>query len=126
MPNSRYRKIIDRIASTSTYRREAALTEFVADLSARMVELGLDQKTLAERLECSAARVSQVLRGDGNVTLKTLVDFAMATNGVVHIHIADPDVATRWIDEARGRRKATPRRAPHRSAHRPVRASAAE
>lgn len=126
MPSSRYRSVVDRIQSSGVYRREAALTEFVADLTERMAERGLDQKMLAARLGCSGPRVSQVLRGDGNVTLKTLVEFAMATDGVVHIHIADRDAATKWIDEPRSRRKAPARRVPVRSAHRPVRASAAE
>ena len=63
-----------------------------------MDDMGLTRKDLADRIGCSPAHVTQTLRGDANVTLDTLVQFAMAVGGVVHIHIADRDVTTTWID----------------------------
>ena len=48
------------------------------EIVARLDDLGLTQAELATRMGVSAARVSQILRGADNLTLKSLVAVAAA------------------------------------------------
>jgi len=102
MSGGKRRNIFKRFERTVEYWRELALTEFVTDLTRRMEERGLTRKTLADKLRLTRASVTQALRGDSNLGLASLVKYAMAVDGVVHIHIADRGVATTWIDRPVG------------------------
>jgi transcriptional regulator with XRE-family HTH domain len=99
MKLSKYQKLFDRAVASLNYWRELALTEYVVDLEQRMADRGLSRADLADRLKCSRANITKTLRGDANLTLTTLVKLAAAVDGVVHIHIADRNVATTWTDE---------------------------
>jgi hypothetical protein len=83
------------------YWRELALAEFLSDLGDRMKDQRLKRADLARRLETRPPYVSRVFRGEDNLTLLTLVKFAMAVGGVIHVHIADPNSATTWTDRPR-------------------------
>ncbi|GAB3445395.1 helix-turn-helix transcriptional regulator [Massilia solisilvae] len=50
------------------------------DLAQAAAEMGISQKELAERMKWSTARVSKVLHGSTNLTLRTLVQLAAALN----------------------------------------------
>ena len=50
------------------------------EIVARLEELELTQAELAQRMGVSPARVSQILRGADNLTLKSLVAVAAALN----------------------------------------------
>lgn len=54
--------------------------EVLTQIDRKMKDLGIRRKDLASRLECSAANVSQLLRNGSNLTLKTLMDMALALN----------------------------------------------
>lgn len=53
-------------------------SDFVAQLEVKLEKEGTSQKELADRLEVSVGRVSQVLNDPGNLTLKNTVRFAQA------------------------------------------------
>jgi transcriptional regulator with XRE-family HTH domain len=55
----------------------------------RMEELGISRKQLAERMGVSPARVTQVLRGSENLTLKTLVLIANALDAHIKMELAE-------------------------------------
>lgn len=62
----------------------------VAHFRRVMREQGVNQKELARRLGSSPARVSVVLKGDRNLTLKTLASFAAALDHHISFKIFDP------------------------------------
>jgi transcriptional regulator with XRE-family HTH domain len=55
----------------------------------RMEALGLSRRELAERMGVSPARVTQVLRGSENLTLKTLVLVANALDAHIKMELAE-------------------------------------
>lgn len=70
----------------------------------RLEALDLSQKQLAERLGVSAARVSQILKGNDNLTLKSLVAVAVALGVRLSVGFdLDTAVAHDARDEALGR-----------------------
>jgi Helix-turn-helix len=98
----KYSSLFRRHERRPDYWRTVALTEFFADLTRRMEERGITRKALADLLKTSRAYITKALGADTNPTVESLVRFAMAVDGVVHIHIADPHVATTWKDEPWG------------------------
>lgn len=98
-----YDRYFASLENTVDYWREAALNEFVVDFTTRMRKQGITKATIADMLGRSRAYVTQTLRGDGNLTLETLVRFAMAVGGVIHVHIANRGALTTWVDEEVGR-----------------------
>lgn len=61
---------------------------------------GWDNKELAARLGVTEGRVSQILSGEQNLTLKTLASLAAALQGHFHIALADAPVGTATSDHA--------------------------
>ena len=59
--------------------------DFVAQLERMMDEEGVSSSELAKRLKVSKGRVSQIMNNPGNMTLKTVVDWARALNVKVAI-----------------------------------------
>jgi len=61
-----------------TYEEELMVGEATETLGALIQELGISQRELANRLDLSESRVSQVLNGGANLTLKSLAAFGWA------------------------------------------------
>ena len=60
------------------YEQELLIGEATETLLALIADLELTRKEVAQRLGVSAARVSQILNGGGNLTLKSLADVGWA------------------------------------------------
>ncbi|MCO5202216.1 MAG: helix-turn-helix transcriptional regulator [Chloroflexi bacterium] len=58
------------------------------EIVARVDSLGLNRRQLAERLGVSAPRVTQLLAGDDNLTLKTLTAIAAALDATVSVKLS--------------------------------------
>ena len=69
-------------------------SDFVLQIEKRMDKENINQKELAERVELSEGRVSQILNNPGNLTLKKMVEFARGLGmklAVVAYDDADPE-----------------------------------
>jgi transcriptional regulator with XRE-family HTH domain len=55
-----------------TYEEEFLIAETTATIEGLLTSLGISQRKLADRLDVSESRVSQILSGEKNVTLRTL------------------------------------------------------
>jgi len=76
-----YEALRERIAGLregAGYRTEQAIYSITEDIVNRMLELDLSRVELASRLGVSPARVTNLLRGANNFTLRTLTELAMA------------------------------------------------
>jgi transcriptional regulator with XRE-family HTH domain len=60
------------------YEEELLVAEATETLSALVDEIGITQRELAERLNVSEGRVSQILSGGRNLTLRSLAGFGWA------------------------------------------------
>jgi len=61
-----------------TYERELLFGEAIETVAALLASQGISQRELAERLGRSEARVSRILNGGENTTLKTIADLGYA------------------------------------------------
>lgn len=60
------------------YEEDVLIGEVTDTIAALLESIGLTQRELAERLEVTESRVSQMLAGSANITLKTLADAGWA------------------------------------------------
>jgi len=75
------------LRETGEFWTEIALLQFTSDLARLMEEDGISRAQLARTLGCSAAYVTQVLSGNVNCTVSTLVRFALALKAAVNIRV---------------------------------------
>ena len=71
------RRIAD-LRDTTDYLTEQVIDDVTETIVDRMFELGLNRKELAGLLGVSPARITNLLRGVNNFTVRTLVDLAVA------------------------------------------------
>ncbi len=67
-----------RYSSDPEFHFEVLTTQVGSIVARRMSELSLTRSALARRLDASPAWVTQLLRGDENITLRTLGKLAVA------------------------------------------------
>ena len=96
-----FKSFKDRMAAlrnSRSYCQEQAKLEFVAGVTRLMRAKGINNATLAERMETSASYVTKVLRGDVNFTIDSMVKVTHSLGGRFHIHVADSDADVRWLE----------------------------
>jgi transcriptional regulator with XRE-family HTH domain len=79
-----------------TFERELYAEELILDLTeqivAAMKELGVNRTELAARMGVSKAFVTKLLRGNTNITLKTMASLARSLGCNVNIKVCPKDV----------------------------------
>jgi len=83
---------------------EEAKIGFAVCVERRLRQNGASKADLARKLGKSQAYVTKVLRGDANLTIKTMVELAHAVNSVLHLHVAPCESEVRWFEIVRGSR----------------------
>jgi plasmid maintenance system antidote protein VapI len=99
MPTDTYKRFVAKAEKTVAYWQELGLTEFLVSLREQMQRKQVKPAGLAKAMGVSRAYVSKVLSGEDNLTFATMVRFAMAVGAVVHVHVADRNAVTRWLDQ---------------------------
>lgn len=87
-------KMFDDIADLSTedrrlYRQETLILSVTERIAEIMEQKGVRQIDLAAALDVSKARISKILAGDTNITLRTLADVCDALGVPVGVDIDD-------------------------------------
>lgn len=103
----------NRTAGLDVKVEQEALIQSIASIfSDAMEEQGLDKATLADRLDTSRPNVTQLLRGDRNMSLRTIATLAFALGVRITVgkeSLARPEVKKeRW--EHRGGTEWRPRK----------------
>jgi len=98
MSIDKYRDIIREAEHDSEYWHALPATEFAIEIARLMSEQKVSRAELARRLGTSRANVTKLLRGDARLKLLTMAKVAKALDAVVHVHVADRYVVTRWLD----------------------------
>jgi transcriptional regulator with XRE-family HTH domain len=83
------------------YLTEDAKNRFAVCLERRLKDQGLSKADLARELQSSPAYVTKLLRGDANLTIKTMIQLATAVNGRLHLHIASQEHDVKWFEVVR-------------------------
>lgn len=86
-------QVPDTFEAKATYEQSRLSSQFLEAVFDRMASRGIDQQTLAAELGVTEGRVSQILSGDQNLTLRTLASLAAALDAhiVVGLHPAGGD-----------------------------------
>lgn len=91
-------KLFEGIERDPEYIAIHAIHDFTLAIERRMLELGISRAALAERLGVSRPHVTQLLRGETNFTIESMVNLAVAVEGSVHISVEDMVCAETEID----------------------------
>jgi len=75
----------DTFDARAGYERESLTNQILDAVQHFMNERGITQQHIAAEMGVSDARVSQILSGEQNLTLKTLASVAAALNGHFHV-----------------------------------------
>jgi plasmid maintenance system antidote protein VapI len=89
---------VDWFNSLETDDLENFKLDFAVALERALELTGKSRKDLAEELEVSPARITQVLRGDANLTMEVMHKLASALGHRVHVHLAAKDAKVRWVE----------------------------
>ena len=104
-----------REAQTPEGARELAAAEVMVKASTLLwkafEQSGMTQRELAEALEVTEGRVSQVLHGDGNIRLSTLARYLRVTGYLAKLEAVPADSSVMPLRKRLPRRSGTTRRA---------------
>jgi transcriptional regulator with XRE-family HTH domain len=87
--NDEYQKAIENLHARRLSRQEQLLFDATELISRAMADEGISRSELAKRIGKSKAYVTQVLRANNNMTLRTLSDLADALGYVVELGAAN-------------------------------------
>jgi len=91
-----YADRLSAIETAPTYWLTIPLTEFSESLDRWLRLRSISRADLAKLAGTSRAHITQVLRGDANLSAMAMTKLAMAVGAVVHIHVTGKDVPLRW------------------------------
>jgi len=88
-----------------TYKVESNKNGFAVLLNTLMMEQGVSKSVLAHKLEKSAPYVTKVLRGDANLTIKSMTELLDVLDCKLHIYGCHKDRDARWVTLVTGGRQ---------------------
>lgn len=108
-----FKKLFEKIEKTLSYKKEKAKLDFTIELQALMKKKQVTRADLARELNKSNAYVTQILRGERNFTIDTMVELADALDSDLAIHFSPKEEKTvdwyRVIQGASGQRRTSAR-----------------
>ncbi|QVL41918.1 MAG: XRE family transcriptional regulator [Alcanivorax sp.] len=86
-----------RLSDTFSYEFEKAKVSIVASLTEIMKRHQLSQGDIARAMGVSEPQVSKILRADQNLTLKTMVSLARATNSKLEVRYVEKATESKQV-----------------------------
>lgn len=83
-----FKKLFSAIEKTLSYKKEKAKLDFTIELQAVIEKKGVTRSDLARRLGKSNAYITQMLRGERNFTIDTMVELADALDSNLANHFS--------------------------------------
>jgi len=90
------------LGSDTEFLTEDVKIGFAVSLERRLLQNNMSRAELARRLGTSQAYITKVLRGDSNLTIKTMVELADAVGSTLHLHIAPRQAGVHWFEVFQG------------------------
>lgn len=97
-----FKERMEALRQTHAYCVEQAKLEFVSGITRLMKHKGINNSTLAVKLNTSSAYVTKALRGDTNFTIDSMVKITRTLGGRIHIHVADSVADVHWFEKIQG------------------------
>ena len=72
--------------------------DFAVGLAKELKLRGMSRSDLARVVQHSPAWITQVMRGDKNLTIETMQQLADAVGTRLHLHLAPKNATVRWFD----------------------------
>lgn len=98
MAIKKWKALKEKIRSSEGYWVERAKNDFTAALHELMKRKKISKAGLARKLDISAPYVTRVMSGDENLTIESMVKFARAVDGQLHLHISDQRNHVSWFE----------------------------
>lgn len=98
MAIKKWKALREKIRNSEGYWVERAKHDFTAALHQVMKRKRISKAALARKLGISAPYVSRVMSGDENLTIESMVKFARAVDGQLHLHISDQRSRVSWFE----------------------------
>jgi transcriptional regulator with XRE-family HTH domain len=83
-----FKKLFAKIEKTLSYKKEKAKLDFTIELQELMKINNVTRADLARKLDRSNAYVTQILRGERNFTIETMVELADTLDSTIAIHFS--------------------------------------
>lgn len=90
-------QVADTFEARATYERESLSLQILYAVRDHMDRCNIDQQSLAKQLGISEGRVSQILSGDQNLTLRTLASVAAGLRGHFEIRFVPTVGSSTWV-----------------------------
>lgn len=91
-----YSELKSRSKDRLSYWLESAKQDFMISIHAIMQREKITNAALAEKIGCSPAYISKVLKGDANFTIETMVKISRALDSKLCIHLSAPHENIHW------------------------------
>jgi len=90
---SKLAEILAKARSSIAYLTETVVLDFTYDIERFMEARKISRADLAKKVDVSPAYISKVLRGEGNLTIKSVVSLADAVGARVVVQLVEKDAA---------------------------------
>jgi len=81
--------LVESLEGRKVFNQERLITSVTERLLEIMEEKGISQRHLAKILKVKPPRVSKMLSGNSNITLRTLADLGTALDVEIHFRVGD-------------------------------------
>ena len=98
MHRENYRKLIEETEASPDYWIEVTTGDFTDEIVRVMQERNLSRADLARALNTSPAYVTKILRGNANLTLRSMAKLALALGMKVRLHLAPVESTSQRTD----------------------------
>lgn len=101
-----FKKLFAQIEQTLSFQKEKTRIDFTIELQGLMEKTSITRADLARKLNKSNAYITQILRGERNFTIDTMVELADALDSKLTIHFSSKGEKTvDWYRVVQGAQK---------------------
>jgi transcriptional regulator with XRE-family HTH domain len=99
-----YSALKSRSKDRLSYWLESAKQDFMVSIHAIMLREKISNAALAEKIGCSPAYISKILKGDANFTIETMVKISRALDSKLCIHLSAIHDDIKWMGVVKKKR----------------------
>jgi len=93
-----FNSLIKEFEGDLDYEFEGVILDVTEQIVKLMKTHNINRKKLADKLGCSTAYITKLLRGNQNLTLKKLLEVSLALNSKIKIEIGDEQVLLNYCN----------------------------
>lgn len=110
-----YGALKSRSKDRLSYWLESAKQDFMVSIHVLMQQEDINKTLLAEKIGCSPAYITKILKGDANFTIETMVKISRALDSKLCIHLSAPHEDIHWRGVVKKKRPALAEDKTHRN-----------